>query len=96
MIFFIGGVNIRALIDTIFNPVLQWLTSIYNSIMSLTVPVSRPFNIDNYFGVFGLMGSGWTDFVKTVCALAFIYCLCYVVVTQAGLFQKFKDFIKWW
>lgn len=86
----------RSLIDTIFQPVLTWLQSIINSINDMSVPLSRPINIDNYFGYFALFGSGWQDFVQTVCALAFIYGICYLVVIQIGLFSKFKDIIKWW
>lgn len=86
----------KALIDTIFGPVLNWLTNMYNSIHDLSVPLSRPLNVDKYFGVIGLMGNGWMDFAKTVCALSFIYGISYIVVTQIELFRKFKDMIKWW
>lgn len=64
--------------------------------MKLSVPVARPLNVDNYFGVFGLFGRGWQDFAETVCALGFIYGVCYIVVTNIGLFIKFKDVVKWW
>lgn len=85
-----------ALVDSIFSPVLAWLGSIYSSISNLSVPVSRPLDLSKYFGVFGYFGSAWIDFIKTVCALAFIYGVCYLVVTQIDLFRKFKDVIKWW
>jgi hypothetical protein len=91
-----GAVEIRALIDTIFGPVLGWLTKIYTSISDLSIPLSRPLNVDKYFGYFGLLGSGWQDFIKTVCALAFVYGIAFIVVTQLEFFRKFKDVIKWW
>lgn len=86
----------RALIDTIFNPVLTWLQSIIVAIDSLSIPFSRPLNISNYFGYFSLFGNGWVFFIKTVTTLAFMYGVTYIVVTQMGLFIKFKDMIKWW
>jgi hypothetical protein len=86
----------RALIDSVFKPVLNWLQNIYDSISDLIVPISRPLNVDNYFGVFGYFGSGWQDFAETVCVLAFIYVVCYVIVTQIELLRKFKDLVKWW
>jgi hypothetical protein len=87
---------LRALIDTVFGPVLNWLTHIYDDIRRLSVPVARPLNVNDYFGVFGMFGPGWMDFAKTVCALGFIYGVCYIVVTQIELFRKFKDVVKWW
>ncbi len=86
----------RALIDTVFNPVISWLQSIITYIDSLSIPVSRPFNVDYYFGYFALFGDGWLYFIRTVCTLAFIYGVSYLIVTQMGLFTKFKDMIKWW
>jgi hypothetical protein len=86
----------RALIDSIFNPLLNWLTNIQNQLNDLSVPLSRPLNIDNYFGYFGLFGQGWQDFITTTCTLAFLYGICYVIVTQIELLRKFKDLIKWW
>lgn len=86
----------RNLIDTIFSPVLNWLHSISSAISQMAVPLARPLDISKYFGYFGMLGSGWQDFIKTVCALAFIYCICYLVVTQVDLFRKFKDAVKWW
>jgi hypothetical protein len=86
----------RAFIDTIFTPVLSWLQGIIDSIRDMSVPLARPIDVDKYFGYFGLFGSGWQDLIETVCTLAFIYGICYVVVSQIGLFTKFKDFIKWW
>jgi len=86
----------RPLIDTIFNPVLSWLQGIINYIDSLSIPVSRPLNISYYFGYFSLFGDGWEYFIRTVATLAFIYGVSYLVVTQIGLFTKFKDMIKWW
>lgn len=86
----------RPLIDTIFAPVLNWLQNMIITIDSLSVPYSRPLNISNYFGYFSMFGNGWLFFIKTTTTLAFIYGVSYLVVTQVGLFIKFKDMIKWW
>lgn len=86
----------RAFIDTIFSPVLGWLQSVITTIDSLSIPFSRPLNISYYFGYFSMFGNGWVFFIKTVTTLAFLYGVSYLVVTQIGLFIKFKDMIKWW
>lgn len=86
----------RNLIDTIFGPVLIWLNNISSSISSLSVPVSRPINFGRYFGHLSFLGPHWITFITTVCTLAFIYFVIYLIKTQSGLFIKFKDMIKWW
>lgn len=86
----------RSLIDTIFNPVLNWLTSIYNMILELSVPVARPLNITNYLGPLAELGPYWITFITTVGALAFVYMITFLVVAYQGAFIKFKDTIKWW
>lgn len=86
----------RNIIDSIFGPVLTWLNDIYVSISNLFVPLSRPINFGRYFGYFSFLGPVWITFIQTVCTLAFIYFVVYLIKTQTGLFLKFKDFIKWW
>lgn len=90
------AIDLKALIDTVFGPVLSWLQSIYDSLRELSVPLSRPLNFDSYLGPIAMLGNGWVDFAETVFALAFIYGIAYIVVTQIELFRKFKDLIKWW
>lgn len=85
-----------ALIDTIFNPVIAWLMSIRENISQLSVPASRPVPISNYLGPFALLGPYWITFIGTVCVLAFIYAVSFLVVASQGLFIKFKDTVKWW
>jgi hypothetical protein len=87
---------LKGIIDTIFSPFLNWLNSIYNSIMSLEVPLSRPINIGEYLGIFGYLGPYWISFIVTAGLLGFIYIVCFIVVAQQGLIIKFKDTIKWW
>lgn len=86
----------KGLIDTIFYPVLNWLNSILSSIMSLDVPLSHPLDIAKYLGPFAYLGPYWISFVVTVGTLAFVYVICFIVVSQHGLFMKFKNTIKWW
>lgn len=86
----------RALIDTVFGPVLDWLQMIFDYIMKLSVPVSHPIDLSKYFGFFQYMGSAWMSFVTTVVSLVFIYGVAFVVVNFQSLFIKFKETIKWW
>jgi len=86
----------KALIDTIFNPILNWLQTIIDYLNQASIPLSRPLDISQYFGVFQLLGSEWTLFITTTCSLAFIYMVIYIVVNSYGLYSKFKSAVKWW
>lgn len=86
----------RALIDTIFNPVLNWLLSIQGFISELHVPFSRPINIGDYLGPFALLGPYWLTFITTGCVMAFVYMVVFIIMASDGMFIKFKDTIKWW
>lgn len=85
-----------ALIDTIFNPVLAWLSSISMYIHSLSVPVARPLNLSLYLGPFAYLGPYWITFITTGIFLAFVYIICFLVVSYQGMFIRFKDSVKWW
>jgi hypothetical protein len=86
----------KNLIDTIFNPLLTWLTSCYTSIDNLIVPLSRPLDLNKYLGIFSYLGTAWVYFITISCTLAFVYVVSYIVVSQQGMLIRFKDLIKWW
>lgn len=86
----------RDLIDSIFSPLLLWLTDIYSRIHELSVPLARPINLSNYFGIFNFLGPTWTSCITTIIALAVIYFIVYIIVANIGLIIKFKNMVKWW
>lgn len=85
-----------ALIDTVFAPLLGWLMNISSFIRELSVPVSRPLNISNYFGPFVLLGPYWMTFITTAAFLGFVYVVTFIVVSTNGMAIKFKNTVKWW
>lgn len=86
----------KPLIDTIFGPVLAWLTNIQNYISELKVPLARPLDISQYLGPFAMLGPYWVTFISTACVLAFIYVVTFIIVLNQGVFIKFKETVKWW
>lgn len=86
----------KGLIDSVFGPVIEFLTTILTFIEELSVPVSRPFDPSNYLAPLTLLGPYWFNFVTTVCMLAFIYVVVFLIVAYNGMYIKFKDNIKWW
>ncbi len=85
-----------ALIDTIFAPLLGWLLNIRTMISELSVPLSRPINVSDYFGPFALLGPYWITFITTGAFLGFVYIVTFLIVSSNGMVIKFKDTIKWW
>ena len=83
------------LIDSVFAPLLIWLTAIGDRLHKLSVPVAKPLNLNNYFGVF-LFLAQWMKLVTTICGLSFIYLITYLIMANIGLIVKFKNLIKWW
>lgn len=86
----------KALIDTIFAPVLGWLAHISGYISALSVPVARPLDLSIYLGPFAYLGPYWVTFITTGVFLAFVYIVTFLIVSYQGMFIKFKDTIKWW
>lgn len=86
----------RALIDSIFYPLLKWLSNIDSYIDKLSVPMARPLDISVYLGPFALLGPYWITFISTACLFGFIYIVVFIIMSSTGLSIKFKDLIKWW
>jgi len=84
------------LIDTMFSPLLGWLTDLYNRILMLSVPLGRPLDLSNYFGFFKILGSTWMMVISQMIGLSVIYFIVWVVVNNLGVISKFKMLIKWW
>jgi hypothetical protein len=91
-----GGLQVTDLVDSIFGPLLTWLTDIYNRISQMSVPLAHPLNLSNYFGVFNVLGPDWTTVITSILALSFIYFLVWIIMNNLGLIVKFKNLIKWW
>jgi hypothetical protein len=84
------------LIDSIFTPLLSWLSDLYNRIHDLSIPLARPINLSSYFGYFNILGPVWRTCITTTIALTVIYLIAYVIVANMGLLIKFKNMVKWW
>ncbi|MGH0854843.1 hypothetical protein ACRS52_21340 [Bacillus cytotoxicus] len=86
----------KSVIDTIFNPIFDWLNKVFESIMKLTVPVSHPVNPHGFFKPFAMLGHGWIIFVSTACVLAATYGVLFIVMSFKHGVIEFKVFVKWW
>lgn len=84
------------MIDSIFSPLIGWLSTIYSYLTDISVPLSRPINLSNYFGVFKVLGPAWTTVITTTISLTVIYLVVMVIMQNLGFIIKFKNLIKWW
>lgn len=86
----------KNLIDTIFNPILDFIDNISSSLSELSIPLSRPIPIENYLAVFNYLGPYWTAFLISIITMAFIYLVIYIIISQKDLLIDFKNLLKWW
>lgn len=84
------------LIDNIFGPILGWLNQAYSYLVHLSVPLSRPLNLSNYFSVFAFLGPAWTTVITTSITLTVLYLVVMVIVRNIDAIIKFIQLIKFW
>lgn len=85
-----------ALIDTIFGPVLDWLLTIQQYLLSAVVPSSYTLSFGNIFSPLAMISPAWAALITNTVVMVVAYAIIYVVVNGAGLLSTFKDLIKWW
>lgn len=84
------------LIDNIFSPILGWLNQVYSYLVHLSVPLSRPLNLSNYFSIFNFLGPVWTTCITTMISLTVIYLVLMVIIRNIDAIIKFIQLIKFW
>lgn len=86
----------KALIDSIFGPVLDWLTSMIDLLHEASIPAARPLDPSDYLGIYAQVGAGWIGFIASAMLMFVVYVVVYVVMVHNGVYLKFKKSIKWW
>lgn len=85
-----------AIIDTIFAPVLNWLTQILNMLQSANIPPSYNLALGNIFAPFNMISFSWSMLITNIFVMIVTYTIIYIVVSASSLFANFKKIIKWW
>lgn len=85
-----------ALIDTIFTPVLNWLTQIINYLHSATIPTSYTLEIGSLFAPFAMISPAWALLITNIFIMIVTYSIIYISMNATGLYLQFKEAIKWW
>lgn len=86
----------KAVIDTLFNPILSWLQSIREYLTNASVPFSQSLDLGNIFAPYSILGPQWQLLITTIFALAFIYFIILIVSNGIGLIERLRGSVKWW
>ena len=85
-----------ALIDTVFSPVLNWLTQIYNYLINVNIPTFHALNLGNIFRPLNMISPAWSFLISNVFVMAVAYLIIHLVIGGSDLYLRFKNSIKWW
>lgn len=86
----------KALIDSIFNPVIDWLNSLQATLMNASVPLSQQLPITDLFAPIAMISPSWALVITNIFAMAFIYAVIYIVSNGTGIIERFRNSVKWW
>lgn len=83
-------------VQNIFDPVVQFLNKAYGQLASLGTVSARGVRLDNYFGVFGVLGPSWSRLISSLIGSLVFLTILYAVQKYSRVLLWFKALIKWW
>lgn len=86
----------RNFIDSIFGPIIQFLALINEKLGEIGTVAARGLRLDDYFGVFAILGPAWTGVISSLLSSLFFLAVLYVIKHYSGVLLYLKDLIKWW
>jgi hypothetical protein len=89
-------VGIKNLIDSIFAPLLQFLTLIVDMLDNAGTIVGAGINVNNYFSFFGYLPAEWQGVVKSAMASVVLLAILFLVRSFWDMYLKSKDSIQYW
>lgn len=85
-----------AIIDTLFQPIINWLSQILGYLVSASTPKAYVLNFGNLFRPLNMISPAWSLFLSNVFVMVATYLIIHIVMSGSGLYQKFKNAVKWW
>lgn len=85
-----------ALIDTIFNPVINWLSLLKNYLLQARITDSFGLSFSNVFAPITALSPSWAMVVSNVMVMIFIYGVLFIIHNGKDAFVSFVQAIKFW
>ena len=86
----------RPLIDSIFNPVTQMLSSTKANLLRYAVERNKPIDLDSFFAPFALLGNDWVFALKAIMFSVFSVTVLFLAIAIRGIYLYFKEGVQWW
>lgn len=83
-------------IDSIFDPVFEFLGLISTRLSSIGTVAAKGIRLSDYFGFFNILGPAWTGVITSFLAAFIFIFILYMVQKYSRIILWFKDLIKWW
>ncbi|MGI9861331.1 hypothetical protein SDD30_08100 [Moorella naiadis] len=86
----------QRIVDSIFNPVIQILTSARDRLEGVSLVAVRGLNLDYFLGPLSLLSPEWRALIGSIVASAFLILGVLVARKTYSLYLAFKEGVKWW
>lgn len=83
-------------VESLFSPILQFLDLMIGKLNGIAAVSAKGIRLDNYFGVFGVLGPSWARVINSLLASLIFLFILYMIQKYSGVLLWFKSLIKWW
>lgn len=88
--------TIRNFVDSIFNPISQFLDKMYDGIITVGRVSAKGIRLDDYFGFFAILGPEWTRVITSLIASIMFLFVLFMIQKYSRVLLWFKSLVKWW
>lgn len=86
----------KRIVDTIFNPVIEILTTARDHLESVSLVAARGINLDYFLGPISGLGPEWRTLILSVCGSAFLILTILVARKVYSIYLTLKEGTHWW
>lgn len=86
----------QRIVDTFFNPVIQFLVATRDRLDYISQVAARGLNLDYFLGPISMLGPEWRSLIGSVVACAFLLITILVARKGYSIYLSLKEGVKWW